>query len=248
MLYANYHTHTYRCGHAENVPDEEYVKKAIELGASDIWFTDHAPFPGDPFGSRMLYSQLEEYISSISSLKKNYSDINIHLGLETEYFPHFDSNGYYNMLKSYKEIELLILGQHMAEVSDSPLSYSFSESREFLDKNEFKLLGDAIVQGLKTGYYSAVAHPDRIFRRCSKWNKDMEIVSMQIIQSAIDADLPLEMNLSSVEYPGAYRKEFWELVPDSAKRITGFDAHSIDEMESRLIKMKEKKCLYFKSS
>jgi histidinol-phosphatase (PHP family) len=52
--------HTYRCGHAENVSDEEYIKKAISLGASGIWFTDHAPFPGDPFGNRMKYSELDE--------------------------------------------------------------------------------------------------------------------------------------------------------------------------------------------
>ena len=40
-----FHVHTFRCGHAENVSDEEYIKKAISLGASGIWFTDHAPFP-----------------------------------------------------------------------------------------------------------------------------------------------------------------------------------------------------------
>ena len=30
-----------------------YVKRAIELGAHSIWFSDHSPFPGDPFGNRM---------------------------------------------------------------------------------------------------------------------------------------------------------------------------------------------------
>ena len=29
-----FHVHTYRCGHAKNVPDEAICKKAIELGAS----------------------------------------------------------------------------------------------------------------------------------------------------------------------------------------------------------------------
>ena len=28
-----FHVHTYRCGHAEHIPDEAYVKKAIELGS-----------------------------------------------------------------------------------------------------------------------------------------------------------------------------------------------------------------------
>ena len=48
-----FHVHTYRCGHAENISDETYVKKAIELGVKSIWFTDHAPFPDNPFGARM---------------------------------------------------------------------------------------------------------------------------------------------------------------------------------------------------
>ncbi|MBQ2577396.1 MAG: PHP domain-containing protein [Lachnospiraceae bacterium] len=41
-----FHVHTFRCGHAAEVEDEAYVKKAIELGADKITFTDHAPFPG----------------------------------------------------------------------------------------------------------------------------------------------------------------------------------------------------------
>lgn len=50
-----FHVHTYQCGHAENVPDEVYVTRALQLGASDIWFSDHAPFPGNLFGNRMRY-------------------------------------------------------------------------------------------------------------------------------------------------------------------------------------------------
>ena len=31
-----FHVHTFRCGHAEMVSDEEYIKKAIDLGATDL--------------------------------------------------------------------------------------------------------------------------------------------------------------------------------------------------------------------
>lgn len=60
-----FHVHTYRCGHAENIQDECYIKKAISAGASGIWFTDHAPFPGDPFGGRMKYSELFQTKNSL---------------------------------------------------------------------------------------------------------------------------------------------------------------------------------------
>lgn len=228
-----FHVHTYRCGHAENISDEAYVKKAVELGADEIWFTDHAPFPGDPFGSRMDYDELEEYLDTLSLLKKKHKDITIHIGLEAEYFPHFDADGYYKHLRSLSKLEMLLLGQHMAQISDDPLEYSFSESTEFLNENEYKLLGKAIVQGVSTGYFDVIAHPDRIFRRCSVWDSDMEAVSNEIIQTAIKADIPLEMNLSSVESLINYKREFWRLVPNTEKRVIGLDAHSLYEMELR---------------
>ncbi len=228
-----FHVHTFRCGHAENTSDEAYIKLAIELGASDIWFTDHAPFPGDPFGARMRYNELDEYLRTLTDLKERYHSINVHIGLETEYFPSFDKSGYYEYLRSRPEIEMLLLGQHMAEVSSSPLSYSFSESAEYLDKNEYKLLGNAIVEGEKTGYFHAIAHPDRIFRRCCSWDNDMERMASGIIQSAANADIPLEINLASVENPIYFKQEFWKLVPEIAKRIVGYDAHSLGEIKSR---------------
>lgn len=235
-----FHVHSYRCAHAENVPDEAYVKKAIGLGASDIWFTDHAPFPGDPFGWRMVYSDLEEYLSTLSKLKRQYSNIRIHIGLETEYFPHFDKMGYYRELCALPDLEMLLLGQHMAEVPGDPLRYSFSESEEFLDKNEFKLLGNAIVQGAKTGYFDVIAHPDRIFRRCSAWNTETEKMAADIIQTATAMQIPLEMNLASVENPDLYKPQFWRLVPEDAKRVVGYDAHSLDELEIRHMEIGER--------
>lgn len=228
-----FHVHTYRCGHAENIPDEAYVKKAIELGVKNIWFTDHAPFPDNPFGARMQYSQLEEYIQTLSELKKKYSEINIHIGLETEYFPSYDKTGYYQYLRSIPELEMLLLGQHMAEISENPPAYSFSLEKEQLCREEYRLLGKAIIQGIKTGYFDAVAHPDRIFRRCTAWNDEMEKLSSEIISEAVSAEIPLEINFASLESFEYYRREFWRLVPDTAKVIAGLDAHSLYELELR---------------
>ena len=41
---ANYHTHTYRCGHAQkDMTDEDFVKEFIKKGFKKIAFTDHCP-------------------------------------------------------------------------------------------------------------------------------------------------------------------------------------------------------------
>lgn len=42
----NYHTHTFRCGHAETVPDEAYLQRAIEQGFTVLGFSDHTPWQG----------------------------------------------------------------------------------------------------------------------------------------------------------------------------------------------------------
>ena len=40
----NYHTHTRRCGHADNnMSDEDFVKEFIKKGFTKIAFTDHCP-------------------------------------------------------------------------------------------------------------------------------------------------------------------------------------------------------------
>ncbi len=80
-----FHIHTYRCGHAEEVDDSTYVEKAKEIGAPRIVFTDHAPFPGEPFGNRMGNAQVPEYIDSMRHLKEVYQDrIVVLCGLEVE--------------------------------------------------------------------------------------------------------------------------------------------------------------------
>ena len=40
----NYHSHTYRCGHADlDMTDEEYVEAYIKMGFKRMAFTDHCP-------------------------------------------------------------------------------------------------------------------------------------------------------------------------------------------------------------
>ena len=154
-----FHVHTYRCRHAENVPDDAYVVKAMELGASEIWFTDHCPFPGDPFGNRMGWDELGEYVSTLRGLRDRYPDIDIHIGLEAEYFPTYDEQGLYTMLTKDMGIEYLLLGQHMAQIGSDPPAYSFSLDKDELIRREYRLLGGATVQGIESGRFSAVAHP-----------------------------------------------------------------------------------------
>ena len=223
-----FHIHTYRCGHASDENDEEYVKSAIELGAKQITFTDHAPFPGDPFGNRMKIAQLPEYVQTLSELKEKYKDwIDVRIGLEIEYLPKFAA--YYKQLYESGDFDLLMLGQHFYEVNEE--QYSFSLGTDTLIREEAENLCEAMIKGIKTGYFSVVAHPDRMFRKCTSWDAKMQKLSQELLSTAQESNVILEKNLSSMKKKNQYWEGFWKLKNDVIQVVIGSDAHSVDEMK-----------------
>ena len=218
-----FHVHTWRCGHAENVSDEEYIKKAIELGASKITFTDHAPFPGDLFSGRMKMSQLSEYITTLLSLKdKYYNVIDIVIGLELEYLPSYKT--YIAQLRNIKDIDILLLGQHHFELSEG--LWSFEQEIQ----NEWKGLIEAQIDGVKTGMFDVIAHPDKVFKSCSNWTNEMSILAQKQIQALIDYNVPAEKNMITKQQKYNYWNEYWSLIPKEHPIIYGADAHFLKDM------------------
>ena len=99
-----FHIHTWRCGHAGDEREDAYIRTAMYLGAKQITFTDHAPFPGDSFRGRMKMADLPEYIKTLSELKAKYQGkIEVRIGLEAEYLPGFLA--YYEKLREDERIE-----------------------------------------------------------------------------------------------------------------------------------------------
>ena len=93
-MIANYHTHTYRCHHADGT-EREYVERAIENGLKIFGFSDHVPMPfpdGHQSGYRVRIEALEDYVRTVEGLREEYKkDIEILLGFEAEYYPaHFE--------------------------------------------------------------------------------------------------------------------------------------------------------------
>ena len=92
-MIANYHTHTWRCNHAEG-RESEYVQCALRRGLQILGFSDHTPyiFPGEYYSTfRMKMTQLDDYVKTVQSLREDYQgQIQIHLGLEAEFYrlPH----------------------------------------------------------------------------------------------------------------------------------------------------------------
>ena len=222
-----FHVHTFRCKHAGRDRDEAYVEKAISLGARSVTFTDHAPFPGDPFDSRMEIAELPEYLSTLNELRIRYKNhIRIGIGLEIEYLPGFED--YYRSLYNNEKLDFMMLGQHFFR--DANGDYSFYYKRTKLLRDEPRMLGNAMVKALNTGMFPYVAHPDRIFRKRFIWDDGLAAISEEVVATAAKNGVRLEKNIASIR-KGYYRPQFWKIAGNRTHIFIGVDAHSVLDLE-----------------
>ncbi len=83
----DYHMHTPLCRHAVGEP-VEYARRAVELGLTEIGFSDHSPMRRDDFDNwRMLDGQLDEYVAKVRIAQKEFPQLAIRLALEVDYLP-----------------------------------------------------------------------------------------------------------------------------------------------------------------
>ena len=228
-----YHTHTARCKHAEGA-DEEYVLKAIAEGVRVLGFSDHAPYI-DPDGYvsyyKMLPSEAKEYFASLRALSEKYKDkIKILVGYEAEYYPEL----WKSTLDFWREgdrPDYLILGQHYIteEYSKDPV-HSMTGTG---DPEMMKRYVDLIIEGVNTGRFTYVAHPDVIsFEGDAKlYEREMR----RMLAALKEKEMPIEINLLGLSSGRNYPSEkFFSIAREyDLPVILGFDAHSPDRVADR---------------
>ena len=225
MIYNDlFHIHTHRCCHAGKETDIDYINKAIELKAKSIYFTDHAPFPNDIFFNRMKMNELNEYVNTLFSLKKEFEkEIQINIGLEIEYIPEFIP--FYKYLKENYDIQLF-LGQHIC-VYKKHYNFEYKDKKE-----EYKWMTNSILEALDINIFSGLMHPERIYRNCHSWDINQVLSAKSIWESSYKKNIPIEYNFSSVNNKNLqnYHKIFWnEKIHNNI--VYGIDAHSTEELE-----------------
>ena len=231
-MIANYHTHTFRCNHASGT-EEEYVRNAIDRGIKVLGFSDHSPyiFEGDHYSYfRMRPELLEDYVSSVLALREKYKyEIEIHLGVEIEYYPKYLPETL-KMLREYP-IEYLILGQHFVgnEIGE-PYCGRASDSEELLERYV-----DQCIEALRTGMFTYLAHPDLLF---FVGDDDVYRRHMQrLCVAAKELDIPLELNLLGLKDGRNYPNElFWKIAAaEGCKAILGCDAHNPEALSDIIV-------------
>lgn len=223
-MIANYHTHTARCRHAEG-EDEAYIARALEAGFQELGFSDHTPywFETDHYSKfRMFPEQLPEYCNSIRALQAKYADkIQIHIGLEAEYYPKL----FPTLLQQLRDngVEYLLLGQHYLGNEEDCWD---TRNDPIPDDVRLERTCNQMIDALYTGAFSCIAHPDAISVSSSAPSYKKHI--RRLCKVAKECDVPLELNLLGLRKGRTYPdKRFWEIAgEEGCKAILGSDAHA----------------------
>ena len=208
----NYHTHTRRCGHADDsMTDEDFVRLLIEKGIVKMAFTDHCPEKEEidyRKNMRMKYSEKEEYLERIKSLKDKYKD-------EIE-----------------KETDKIIIGQHF--IYDENNNIKLLTRQKYIDEDVLKY-AEYIKVAIEKNIPDIIAHPD-IYMLGRNTFTNIDAKAAHIICAVAEKyEIPLEINLShpneciigkrnDIIYPC---KEFWKIASEynNLKVLYGIDAH-----------------------
>lgn len=229
-MIANYHTHTWRCRHAER-DEEAYIRTAYDAGIRVLGFSDHVPYPFhaiDPTyisPPRMTCDQLPDYMETLTALKEKYKgQMDIHIGFETEYYPDLFP-ALIEMLKPYP-CEYFILGQHFLgnEVGESYCGIPTD------DPSRMHAYVEQCKRAMDTGAFSCFAHPDllhlqgneKVYRACAR----------ELCRAAKAHRIPLEFNLLGfIDHRHYPTPAFWEeAAVIGNKVILGWDAHQVTWM------------------
>ena len=221
-MLANYHTHTERCGHAMG-SDRDFVEHAIESGIKVLGFSDHCPWVFDDeyvSGIRMTPDEVEGYFRSLTDLKREYADdIRIYIGFEAEYIPQL-IEAQDRLLAEYP-LDYMIMGQHF----NDPESLGVYMGAPVYDESILIQYTDRIIEGMESGRYRYLAHPDLI--RFMGDEKAYESQMTRLCTYLKSRDIPVEINLLGMSGGRHYPSDrFFRIAQNVGnKAIIGCDAH-----------------------
>lgn len=219
MMKSNYHTHTYRCGHAVGT-EKEMVEAAIKSNIQELGFSEHVPLPKyrkhllysllhirsikslltlfkafitDGLNMRMPYKYLDDYLQQLSICQNEYKEqISIYRGFEAEGFEeYFD---YYQSLLDTNRIDYLILGHHF----DKYCIHNKYFGRNKMGKKDIYQYCNDVEKALETKMFSYLAHPDLFLIGYKEFDIDAQTVTKRICEKAKELDIPLEINAGGI--------------------------------------------------
>ena len=97
-------------------------------------------------------------------------------------------------------LDYIIFGNHFYHTDEKfPYFGHHTTNRDMLDLYE-----ESAIEGMETGVYCCLAHPDLFMRSYPKWDRYCTLASRHICRAAARLNIPLEYNIGYVAYNEAH--------------------------------------------
>jgi len=232
-LPADYHMHTPLCRHAIGEP-WEYARRAVELGLTEIGFSDHSPMRRDNFDNwRMNASQLNEYVAKVREARERFPQLTIRLGLEVDYLP--GQEDWIRELAARHPWDYFIGSVHYVSESwdfDNPQKLSLWKERDPYEV--WTAYFERLTKAAASGLFQIIGHADLAKKFCFFPKEDCSHLFRHFLDAANATGTAIELNTAGL------RKECKEIYPSrrilemalqaGVPIVFGSDAHAPDEV------------------
>jgi histidinol-phosphatase (PHP family) len=205
-LPADYHMHTPLCRHAEGEPTE-YAARAVDLGITEIGFSDHSPMQRDDFDNwRMFASQLDEYVEKVRRAQKDYPQLSIKLALEVDYLPGHEE--WIRELAARHPWDYFIGSVHYVSETwdfDNPAKLSEWKSRDPFEV--WSVYFERMTLAAETGLFQIMGHADLAKKFCFIPKEDCTPMFSRFLDACAKNKTAIELNTAGL------RKDCKEIYP-----------------------------------
>src|SRR5215469_3034644 len=206
QLPADYHMHTPLCRHAVGEP-VDYARRAVEIGLTEIGFTDHSPMQQDDFDNwRMSDGQLDEYVAKVRLAQKTFPQLTIRLGLEVDYLP--GQEDWIRKLAARHPWDYFIGSVHYVSDLwdiDNPAKLSEWKKRDAFEV--WSVYFDRLAQAARSRLFEIIGHADLPKKFGIRPAQDCRPLYERFIAAAAEAGCAIELNTAGL------RKECREIYP-----------------------------------
>lgn len=226
----NYHTHTFRCQHAQGDVGD-YAAAAAMAGLLRLGAADHTPLPdGRWAGVRMRLDELPAYEAAVQAARLATPGLRLLQGMECDIAPEYLD--WYRDTYLARGYDYLIASVHF-------LTSTGGEASGFGCSGDPVALRDyarRITLALESGHFAFVAHPDNIVAKDRRWNPDAAAFAHDLCTVAAAHGIPLELNSLGLRDDRGYPwRPFWEIVAEhGCTAIASSDAHKPEHVAAGL--------------
>jgi histidinol-phosphatase (PHP family) len=229
----DYHMHTPLCRHATGEP-EEYAKRALALGLTEIGFSDHSPMRRDDFDNwRMRFDQLDEYVAKVRAAQKQFPQLQIRLALEVDFIPGHED--WIRELAARHPWDYFIGSVHYVSDSwaiDDPSKLSEWKHRDSMDV--WRIYFERLTMAAESKLFEIIGHADLPKKFGHKPTRDCTPLFDKFLDAAKKSGCALDINTAGLRkdcreiYPS---RQILELAFRKGVPITfGSDAHAPEEV------------------